>query len=58
MSDPNLHQDRADKPKAVISSTPFDLPEHRQQVILACNRMGFDTPAMENLAAAADTATR
>ena len=37
--------------KVMISSTSLDLPEHRKQVIAACERMGYFPSAMENLPA-------
>ena len=48
--------DLPDKPKVVISSTSFDLPEHRKQVIEACHRMSCDPLPMEYLTAADATA--
>lgn len=35
-------------PKVMISSTFIDLPEHRQKVIEACDRLGFGHVAMEH----------
>lgn len=35
----------------MISSTSIDLPEHRKQVMAACERLGFFPKAMENLPA-------
>src|SRR5215471_12469671 len=37
--------------RAVISSTSIDLPEHRRQVIEACQRLDFFPDAMEHLPA-------
>jgi len=37
--------------RAMISSTALDLPEHREQVIKACRRMGIFPVAMEDLPA-------
>ena len=37
--------------RAMISSTSVDLPEHRQQVIQACQRLDFFPEAMEHLPA-------
>jgi tetratricopeptide (TPR) repeat protein len=37
--------------RAMISSTSIDLPEHRKQVIEACQRMDFFPEAMEHLPA-------
>ena len=36
---------------AMISSTALDLPEHRNEAIHACSRLGFKPEAMEHLAA-------
>src|SRR5438105_3278467 len=42
----------------MISSTARDLPDHRKQVIAACERMGFFPLPMENLPAAPGDAVR
>jgi hypothetical protein len=39
------------KQKVIISSTSFDLPEHRKQVIDGCHRMDFEPLPMEYLTA-------
>ena len=36
---------------AMISSTALDLPEHREQVRLGCERVGFEPRMMEHLTA-------